>query len=236
MFLQDEADQSTVSSMLEGRSLFVFSPTNPIRIFLARIVWHHRFEQFIITLIVLSSAVLAIDAPSLDPDGRLKAILVRSSHLTAPMSWCSAEQQQQRFLVALSSFRVGTVCSTWRILHQLSISPLSASDGMQSVIDFWFGIIFTAEAAAKIVVYGLALGKGAYIKSPWNVLDFMTVVVGNLLILLGEASGNFSSLKSLRTLRALRPIRMASRWPGMKVSCFYVRIYSVTSDLAHGMC
>lgn len=89
---------------------------------------------------------------------------------------------------------------------------------MQSYIDFWFGIMFTAEAAAKIVVYGLAFGKYAYIKSPWNILDFMTVVVGNALMIFGdEASGNFSSLKSLRTLRALRPIRMASRWPGMKV-------------------
>lgn len=92
-------------------------------------------------------------------------------------------------------------------------------NGVQSSLDFWFGIIFTAEAAAKIAVYGLAFGKGAYIKSPWNVLDFMTVVVGNLLNFLGDVSGNFSSLKSLRTLRALRPIRMASRWPGMKVSC-----------------
>lgn len=90
---------------------------------------------------------------------------------------------------------------------------------MQKSIDFWFGIIFTAEAAAKIVVYGLAFEKNAYIRSPWNVLDFMTVVVGNLLMLVGDASGNFKSLKSLRTLRALRPIRMASRWPGMKVTC-----------------
>lgn len=97
---------------------------------------------------------------------------------------------------------------------------------MQKTIDFWFGIIFTAEAAAKIFVYGLAFGKQAYIKSPWNVLDFMTVVVGNLLILLGDASGNFSSLKSLRTLRALRPIRMASRWPGMKVSYLTVSFIS----------
>jgi voltage-dependent calcium channel L type alpha-1D len=91
---------------------------------------------------------------------------------------------------------------------------------VQSGTDFWFGIIFTAEAGAKIVVYGLAFGKGAYIKSPWNVLDFMTVVVGNLLTLIGDASANFSSLKSLRTLRALRPIRMASSWPGMKVNGF----------------
>lgn len=107
---------------------------------------------------------------------------------------------------------------------------------MQVTIDFWFGIIFTAEAAAKIVVYGLAFGENAYIKSPWNVLDFMTVVVGNLLILIGDASGQFSSLKSLRTLRALRPIRMASRWPGMKVTFLHAQPFTDNMSLLVCQC
>lgn len=81
IFLQDDMEQSYVSNMLEGHSLFIFGPHNPVRVFLARIVWHQRFEQLIITLIVLSSIVLAIDAPSLDPNGDLKATLVRSSQL-----------------------------------------------------------------------------------------------------------------------------------------------------------
>lgn len=78
ILLQDDMDPQVVSSMLEGHSLFIFGPRHPVRIFLARIVWHQKFEQFIITLIVLSSMVLAIDAPNLDPNSRLKATLVRS--------------------------------------------------------------------------------------------------------------------------------------------------------------
>jgi voltage-gated cation channel len=91
---------------------------------------------------------------------------------------------------------------------------------VQSIIDVWISVVFTAEAVAKIVVYGMAFGRGAYFKSPWNVLDFVTVAVSNLMMLLravSPASANFSYLKSLRTFRALRPIRMASGWSGMKV-------------------
>jgi hypothetical protein len=77
ILLQDDMEEDTASSMLEGHSLFIFGPRHPVRIFFARIVWHQRFEQLIITLIVLSSIVLAIDSPSLDPDSTLKAVLVR---------------------------------------------------------------------------------------------------------------------------------------------------------------
>lgn len=96
----------------------------------------------------------------------------------------------------------------------------SCDDLLQNNADFCFVIIFTCEAVTKIIVYGLLLQPGAYLKSPWNILDFMTVVVGIVLLSVSDADGQLTSLKSLRTLRALRPIRMASRAPGMKVcSC-----------------
>lgn len=81
LFLQDDIDQSTVTSMLVGHSLCILGPRNPVRVFLARIVWHQKFEQLIITLIVLSSIVLAIDSPSLDPNSGLKAVLVCPAQL-----------------------------------------------------------------------------------------------------------------------------------------------------------
>lgn len=87
LLLQDQMNAADVSSQLEGHSLFIFGPTNPIRICLARIVWHQKFEQLIITLIVLSSIVLAIDAPRLDPNGTLKATLVRTFTQSAPHVW-----------------------------------------------------------------------------------------------------------------------------------------------------
>jgi hypothetical protein len=88
---------------------------------------------------------------------------------------------------------------------------------VQVAADLFFVVIFALEAMMKITVYGLLFSSNAYLKSAWNVLDFVTVVVGIVLACLGQESTQLSSLRSLRTLRALRPIRMASRAPGMKV-------------------
>jgi len=63
------------SVVLNGNSLGFLSPTNPVRLFLAQIVCHKYFEYVIITLICLSSIVLAIDSPQLDQDGELKKAL-----------------------------------------------------------------------------------------------------------------------------------------------------------------
>jgi len=61
--------------VLNGNSLFVLSPTNPIRVALARVVCHQYFDYVIISLIFASSIVLAIDSPELDEDSKLKEVL-----------------------------------------------------------------------------------------------------------------------------------------------------------------
>ena len=52
--------------VLNGNSLFLFSPTNPFRVKCAEIVSHRYFEYSIIVLIVLSSVNLAIDMPQFE--------------------------------------------------------------------------------------------------------------------------------------------------------------------------
>jgi hypothetical protein len=79
----------------------------------------------------------------------------------------------------------------------------------------------------KIVVYGLLFSSNAYLRSAWNLLDFVTVVVGIVLGCVGQNQAQLSSLRSLRTLRALRPIRMASRAPGMKVGTEHSNLLQV---------
>jgi len=69
----DSQDEET----LEGRALCVFGPQNALRAALAAVIWHPRFEQAIIVLICASSITLALDSPTIDPDGRLKQVLVR---------------------------------------------------------------------------------------------------------------------------------------------------------------
>lgn len=64
---------------LQGRSLFLFGPTNRFRKMLAAIIWHPRFEQVVIALICLSSITLALDSPRLHPNGKFKQVLVRQA-------------------------------------------------------------------------------------------------------------------------------------------------------------
>jgi Ion transport protein len=90
---------------------------------------------------------------------------------------------------------------------------------VQAQLDLSFVIAFAIEATMKIIVYGLIMPRNAYLKSAWNVLDFITILVGVFLVFASDVNSQLSSLRSLRTLRALRPIRMASRAPGMKVRC-----------------
>lgn len=121
------------------------------------------------------------------------------------------------------------IAVTGSVARRFSTCVAHAMPFLQKNADFCFIIIFTCEAVTKIIVYGLLLQPGAYLKSPWNILDFVTVVVGIVLLSVSDADGQLTSLKSLRTLRALRPIRMASRAPGMKVcSCRRSAIVFVT--------
>jgi len=43
--------------------------------------------------------------------------------------------------------------------------------------------IFTLEVILKIIAYGLCLHPNAYLRSGWNLLDFVIVVVGYEIIL-----------------------------------------------------
>lgn len=60
---------------LEGNSLIFFSPENKFRFFIAKIVKSKYFEMFILTLIAISSILLALDNPLNDPESNLVAFL-----------------------------------------------------------------------------------------------------------------------------------------------------------------
>eukprot|EP00927_Polykrikos_kofoidii_P054656 TRINITY_DN49043_c0_g1_i1.p1 TRINITY_DN49043_c0_g1~~TRINITY_DN49043_c0_g1_i1.p1 ORF type:complete len:1629 (-),score=309.38 TRINITY_DN49043_c0_g1_i1:117-4424(-) len=91
------------------------------------------------------------------------------------------------------------------------------------VMDVMLTVAFLLEAAMKIFVLGFIRGNGAYLRDPWNVLDFFVVVSSTVAIfienevlgLTGKASF-LTWLKGLRALRALRPIRVLSRNVGLK--------------------
>ena len=90
--------QSSDDGSLQGHSLLMFGPQNKLRRALAALIWHPRFEHFIIVLIVLSSVVLALDSPRLDPNGTYKQVMVcfrcsctgTDNRLSAPLATASS--------------------------------------------------------------------------------------------------------------------------------------------------
>ena len=60
---------------LHGISLLMMGRNNKFRIFVTRIVLHPLFDPFIITIIILSTILMAIDNPLNDPNGALTVFL-----------------------------------------------------------------------------------------------------------------------------------------------------------------
>ena len=69
----------------------------------------------------------------------------------------------------------------------------------------------------KVTAYGFAFcGKNSYIKSPWNILDFVIVVSAIASIIFIDVDLGF--IKSLRVLRVLRPLRLIAKNKGLKLA------------------
>jgi hypothetical protein len=83
------------------------------------------------------------------------------------------------------------------------------------VLGVFFVCIFTIEMLMKMVAMGFILGKGAYFRVAWNILDGVVVIVS--LIDLFAANSGLRSLRTLRILRALRPLRVISRNENLKL-------------------
>eukprot|EP00746_Dinoflagellata_sp_MGD_P070983 gnl/MRDRNA2_/MRDRNA2_28979_c0_seq1.p1 gnl/MRDRNA2_/MRDRNA2_28979_c0~~gnl/MRDRNA2_/MRDRNA2_28979_c0_seq1.p1 ORF type:complete len:1603 (-),score=314.70 gnl/MRDRNA2_/MRDRNA2_28979_c0_seq1:143-4951(-) len=79
----------------------------------------------------------------------------------------------------------------------------------------FFVIIFTIEMLMKMVAMGFILGKTAYFRAAWNILDGVVVIVS--LIDLFAGNSGLQALKTLRILRALRPLRVISRNENLKL-------------------
>ena len=74
--------------------------------------------------------------------------------------------------------------------------------------------IYTTELGLKVVALGFVIGQGAYIRDPWNVLDFIVVISGWIEL---EYTSSGINLSALRALRILRPLRSITRIQGMRI-------------------
>jgi Ion transport protein len=78
-------------------------------------------------------------------------------------------------------------------------------------IDKGFTSIFVFEAILKIMAFGFILHKRAYLRNPWNALDFLVVLISLMSLI-----PSVPNLKALRTMRVIRPLRSINAIPSMK--------------------
>jgi len=147
--------------IIEGKSLYLFSETNWLRLKVCEFCENPYFEYFILYLIAMNSLLMAIDAPILK-------------------------------------------------------DPYSTETINQLI--FFISVAFVVESILKIFVLGFVSGKHAYLKDPFNGLDFAIVCISILNFILTRTAGNnkLGFLKAFRALRALRPLRLVSKNEGMK--------------------
>ncbi|XP_078257299.1 voltage-dependent T-type calcium channel subunit alpha-1G isoform X3 [Rhinoraja longicauda] len=106
-------------------------------------------------------------------------------------------------------------------MERPKIDPKSAERIFMTLSNYIFTVIFLIEMAVKLVAMGLCFGQKTYLKSSWNVLDGLLVLISviDILVSMFSDSGTkiLGMLRVLRLLRTLRPLRVISRAPGLKL-------------------
>ena len=82
-------------------------------------------------------------------------------------------------------------------------------------IDYVFTSLFCLEFVLKTIGLGFCYEEGTYLKSYWNVLDFL--IVGVSIVDASVSSINVPIIKVFRLLRALRPLKLIKHNISMKI-------------------
>lgn len=147
------------------------------------------------------SSIRNVRAPDdLDPGKAL--FLFGPKHLIR--RGCAAVASNQGFerfilvLIAISSLALA--------VDNPMLNPESATAKFLSHVEVVLVALFSVEMVVKVCASGFLFMPKAYLKSSWNILDFVVVVI-SVAQLFAADSGSMGSLRSLRALRALRPLR-----------------------------
>jgi len=85
------------------------------------------------------------------------------------------------------------------------------------IFDICLTSLFCLEMVLKIIALGFFFQPRAYLRSSWNILDFVVVFVSLSAIIPSNLNNtNLKALRALRAFRAFRPLRMVSRVPSLK--------------------
>jgi hypothetical protein len=86
------------------------------------------------------------------------------------------------------------------------------------VIDTVMVALFLVECVLKIIVLGFLFnGEHSYLRSGWNIIDFLVVAI-SMVNLIDLGDGNLDVMRIFRLLRVLRPLRLLSRDPDMRIA------------------
>jgi hypothetical protein len=83
-------------------------------------------------------------------------------------------------------------------------------------IDFYFLILYCVEMILKIIAYGFIMDSGSYMRSSWNVFDFVIVILSIVPFLTDKEEETSFNLSSLRSIRVLRPLRTITKLQRLK--------------------
>lgn len=150
---------------LKGVSLWMFDDQNPVRHFSALVVDHPYFDRMVLMLIIVSSVLLAVDTPFLDPKSDLKAFL---NVMDVIMTVLFSLEMIFKFLaMGLYHRKVGGgyFQSGWNILDfvvvMVSITSLTpAGDGLS-----WFKAIRTLRTLRPLRMINRAPGLKVIVNS-----------------------------------------------------------------------
>ncbi|ELW57722.1 Voltage-dependent L-type calcium channel subunit alpha-1S [Tupaia chinensis] len=193
------------------RALFCLTLQNPLRKACISIVEWKPFETIILLTIFANCVALAVYLPMPEDDNN-------SLNLGLEKGWASGREQW-------SASRIPSESSK-ELQQGLRKDP--RAKGLEK-LEYFFLIVFSIEAAMKIIAYGFLFHQDAYLRSGWNALDFIIVFLGVFTVILEQVNviqtntapmsskGAGLDVKALRAFRVLRPLRLVSGVPSLQV-------------------
>uniref|UniRef100_A0A8D3D1S3 Voltage-dependent L-type calcium channel subunit alpha n=1 Tax=Scophthalmus maximus TaxID=52904 RepID=A0A8D3D1S3_SCOMX len=171
--------------------------------------------------------------------GAKKAMQANKSALRAPRALCCLTLSNPIRMAALALVEPFDIfillaifanCVAMGVTKPYPDDDSNATNHQLEQVEYVFLVIFTIETFTKILAYGLVMHPSAYIRSGWNLLDFVIVIVGLFSVMAeamtdhkpGEAhhaAGKPGGLdvKALRAFRVLRPLRLVSGVPSLQI-------------------
>ncbi|KAF8979489.1 calcium channel protein, partial [Entomortierella lignicola] len=113
-------------------------------------------------------------------------------------------------LAIIASLVMAAIITPVWELKQSKLDPADRSNAV-NISNIVFSVIFTIEFLMHVIADGFIFTPDAYMKSPWNVLDFFVLISMYIPIITdtSDMRGYSRILRSLKSLRALRLINLS---------------------------